>query len=110
MSLPEGLRQFLVRRIEALRPEERQVLEAASVVGEAFAVAAVAAGVQCPVADVDARCDALAAQHHFLEEVGLTVWPDGTRAGRYRFQHALYQQVPAILILIFKGPEFPVSS
>jgi predicted ATPase len=93
MSLPEGLRQFLVRRIEALRPEERQVLEAASVVGEAFAVAAVAAGAEYPVADVEARCDALAVQHHFLEEVGLTVWPDGTRAGGYRFQHALYQQV-----------------
>jgi predicted ATPase len=93
MSLPEGLRQFLVRRIEALPPEQRQVLEAASVVGEAFAAAAVAAGAECPLADVNARCDALAAQHHFLEEVGLTVWPDGTRAGRYRFQHALYQQV-----------------
>ena len=93
MSLPEGLRQFLVRRIEALRPEERQVLEAASVVGEAFAAAAVAAGAECPVADVEARCDALAAQHHFLEEAELTVWPDGTRAGGYRFQHALYQQV-----------------
>ena len=23
----------------------------------------------------------------------LTVWPGGTRAGGYRFQHALYQQV-----------------
>ena len=54
-SLPEGLRQLLLRRIEALPPEARQVLEAASVVGEAFAVAAVAAGVQCSVEDVEAR-------------------------------------------------------
>ena len=33
-SLPEGLRELLLRRIEALPPEARQVLEAASVVGE----------------------------------------------------------------------------
>ena len=45
-SLPEGLRQLLVRRIEALPPEAQRMLEAASVVGETFAVAAVAAGVQ----------------------------------------------------------------
>ena len=92
-SLPEGLRQLLLRRIEALPPEARRVLEAASVVGEAFAVAAVAAGVQGPVEDVEAVCDGLAAQHHFLDDTGLTVWPDGTSGGSYRFQHALYQQV-----------------
>jgi predicted ATPase len=92
-SLPDGLRQLLIRRIEALAPESRLVLEAASVVGEAFAAAAVAAGAQCPVADVEARCDALAVQHHFIDDTGLTTWPDATSAGSYRFQHALYQQV-----------------
>ena len=54
-SLPEGLRQLLLRRIEALPPAARRVLEVASVVGEAFAVAAVAAGAQGPVEDVEAR-------------------------------------------------------
>jgi len=92
-TLPEGLRQFLMRRIEDLQPEVRRVLEAASVVGEKFAVAGVAAGAECPVADVEAWCEALAAQHNFLEDTGLTVWPDGTSDGEYRFQHALYQQV-----------------
>jgi predicted ATPase len=92
-SVPEGLRQLVVRRLEALEPEARQVLEAASVVGETFAVAAVAAGAECAVAAVEAWCDVLAAQHHFLEEAGLMVWPDGTCTGAYRFQHALYQQV-----------------
>jgi predicted ATPase len=92
-SLPEGLQQFLMRRIEDFSPEVRQVLEAASVVGEEFAVAAVAAGAQCPVEDVEARCDALAAQHHFIDDTGLTTWPDATSGGSYRFQHALYQQV-----------------
>src|SRR5262245_65566315 len=57
-----------------------------------LAVAAVAAGLQCPVEDIEARCEALAMQHHFIDAAGLAVWPDGTRGGSYRFQHALYQQ------------------
>ena len=43
--------------------------------------------------DVEAVCEGLAAQQHFLDDIGLRVWPDGTSGGRYRFQHALYQQV-----------------
>jgi predicted ATPase len=93
VSLPEGLRQLLIRRIETLAPEARQVLETASVVGEAFAVAAGAAGAQYPIEDVEAVCAALATQRHFLDDTGLIVWPDGTRSGGYRFQHALYRQV-----------------
>ena len=93
VSLPEGLRQLLLRRIEALAPEVRRVLEAASVVGRTFAVAAVAAGAQCPVEEVEAVCEALAAQQHFLDETEMTDWPDGTSGGSYWFRHALYQQV-----------------
>jgi predicted ATPase len=92
-SLPVGLRAVLLRRIEALPPEARRVLEAASVVGEEFAVAAVAAAAQGPEEAVAVQCEAVAAQRHFLDDIGVTLWPDGTRSGRYRFQHALYQQV-----------------
>jgi predicted ATPase len=92
-SLPEGLQQLLLRRVEELKPEVRQMLEAASVVGEEFAVAAVAEGVQYSVEDIEAQCEALAVQQHFLADAGLTVWPDGTRTGVYRFRHALYHQV-----------------
>src|SRR5262249_39086246 len=42
---------------------------------------------------VEAVCEGLAAQRHFLDDTGWTVWPDGTRGGAYRFQHALYRQV-----------------
>src|SRR5262245_3587553 len=66
-SLPEGVRQLLLRRIQALSPEARRVLEAASVAGEQFTVAAVAAGAQCPVEDMEASCEVLAAQHQFLD-------------------------------------------
>jgi predicted ATPase len=92
-SLPEGVRQLLLRRIQALPPEMCRVLEAASVVGKAFTVAAVAAGSQAPVEDVEAVCEGLAAQQHFLDDIGLREWPDGTSSGRYQFTHALYRQV-----------------
>jgi tetratricopeptide (TPR) repeat protein len=92
-SVPEELRHLLLRRIEELQPEVRQVLEAASVVGVVFAVATVAAGMRRPVEEVETICEGLAAQQHFLSDIGLTVWPDGTHTGRYRFQHALYVQV-----------------
>jgi len=92
VGLPESLQQLLVRRLETLTPRARLVLEAASVVGETFAVAAVAAGVQRPVEDVEMVCAELAAQQNFIADTGLTVWPDGTSGGGYRFQHALYQQ------------------
>src|SRR5215475_7333286 len=80
-SLPAGLQALLLRRIEALAPEARRVLETASVVGEEFAVAAVAAGAQGTVEAVEAQCEAVAAQRHFLDDIGVAVWPYGTRAG-----------------------------
>jgi predicted ATPase len=92
-GLPEGVRQLLLRRLQALPPAVGRVLEAASVVGKAFTVAAVAAGSQSPVEDVEAVCEGLAAQQHLLADIGLRAWPDGTSGGRYRFQHALDQQV-----------------
>ena len=75
------MRQLLTRRIEALLPETRLVLEVASVVG---GVCRRAAGLQCPVEDVEAQCEALATQHHFIDDTGVAVWPDGTRGGSYR--------------------------
>jgi predicted ATPase len=92
-SLPEGLRQLLARRLEDLPSEERRVLEAASVAGERFTVAAVAAGAEAPVAAVEVACEGLVAPPHFLDDIGLREWPDGTSSGRYRFTHALYRQV-----------------
>src|SRR5262249_3592743 len=91
--LPERLQGLLLRRIEALPPATRRVLEAASVVGETFAVAAVAAVVQSAVADVEEVCAGLGAQGHVLADAGGAGWPGAAGGGQYRFQHALYHQV-----------------
>jgi adenylate cyclase len=91
--LPEAVWQLLMRRLDALPAAARSVLDIASVVGQEFAVAVVAAGAQCPVDDVEALCHGLAAHARFITDTGLTVWPDGTSSGSYRFHHALYHQV-----------------
>lgn len=91
--VPEGLRPLITRRLEALLPEERRGLEAASVAGTEYATAMVAAGLQQPEEQVEALFETLAAQGHFIAARGLSSWPDGTLSGRYRFQHTLYQQV-----------------
>jgi len=91
--LPEEVRQLLTRRLNALPAAARRVLDVASVVGQEFAAAAVAAGIQGSVDDVEGICDELAAQGGFIADTGLTVWPDGTRSGCYRFHHALYLEV-----------------
>ena len=92
-SVPDALQLLITKRLEMLARDAQRVLEVASVAGDVFATAAVAAGLDVPVADVDAICDTLGQQHAFLEPAGLEEWPDGTLSGCYQFQHALYRQV-----------------
>ncbi len=92
IELPEGLRPLLTKQIEGLALADQRLLEAASVAGETFAVAAIAAGVKLAIEDVEVRCETLARQSHLIEEAGLARWPDGTVSGTYRFHHALYRQ------------------
>ena len=94
-SLPDALQHLITKRLEMLARDTQRVLEVASVAGDVFATAAVAAGLDVPVNGVEAICDTLAQQHAFLEPAGLAEWPDGTLSGCYRFQHALYRQVLA---------------
>ena len=92
-SIPEGPRQMIMRQIDQLGSTDRQVLEAASVVGAEFAAAAVAAGLELTMREVEERCQLLARRGQFLQEAGASQWPDGTAAASYRFIHALYQEV-----------------
>jgi tetratricopeptide (TPR) repeat protein len=41
---------------------------------------------------VEDHCGRLAEQQQFLRLAGISDWPDGTRAARYGFLHALYQE------------------
>jgi predicted ATPase len=92
-TVPESVRQWLEHQLERLSPIEQRVLEAGSVTGATFSAGAVAAGLGHEVVEVEDWCAGLARRRQWLEACGEEVWPDGTMAGRYRFTHALYQEV-----------------
>ncbi|MGH7960987.1 MAG: ATP-binding protein, partial [Candidatus Binatia bacterium] len=94
-GVPENLQQMIEQQVERLSVEEQQVLEVASVAGMEFSAAAVAAGIDPAreTGEVETRCEGLARRGQFLQRSGVSEWPDGTVAGRYSFQHALYQEV-----------------
>jgi len=91
-GLPDTLRQLLELQVEQLSVEEQTLLEAASVAGGEFAVAAVAAAIAWDMADVEERCALLARREHFVRACGTDAWPDGTMATRYAFRHALHRE------------------
>jgi DNA-binding winged helix-turn-helix (wHTH) protein/tetratricopeptide (TPR) repeat protein len=92
-GMPASLQHMIDMQLDRLSPEEQRVLEAGSVAGVEFSAAAVAAGLENDVMGIDERCAALARRSGVLQACGEQVWPDGTVAGRYRFAHALYQEV-----------------
>ncbi len=91
--VPESLRQWIAQQVERLSEGEQRLLEVASVVGQDFAVAAVAAGLAQPMEAVDTACAELTRNGRFIGAAGVQEWPDGTLGGRYTFRHALYRDV-----------------
>lgn len=91
--IPDSLRQLTLQRIQQLAPEERRVLDAASVVGTEFSVAAVAAATEVAPAVVEDVCVTLAARPALVSVTGVDAWPDGTVSGRCEFRHVLYREV-----------------
>jgi len=77
-SLPLSLRQYIEQHLAQLSVADQALLEAASVAGNTFAVAAVAAGVAHPPEALEARYTAFARQGQFLRARGTETWPDGT--------------------------------
>jgi DNA-binding winged helix-turn-helix (wHTH) protein/tetratricopeptide (TPR) repeat protein len=91
--IPLGLQELLRRRVQALAPAERRVLEAASVAGAAFAVGTVAAALDQDADAMEDVCESLASQGALIVDDGIAEWPDGSLSGRYRFLHALYRRI-----------------
>jgi DNA-binding winged helix-turn-helix (wHTH) protein/predicted ATPase len=92
-DVPDALRRLIDQQAHRLGPQDRRLLEVASVAGMEFSAAAVAAGLEEDCDGVEARCAQLARQGRFLGARGAAHWPDGTTAAAYAFVHALHQQV-----------------
>jgi predicted ATPase len=91
--VPDNLRQYIEQHLERLPDEDQALLEAASIAGPTFAVAAVAAGVARAAEALEARFTVLARQGQFVRASGTQTWPDGTMTACYQFKHALYHEV-----------------
>jgi DNA-binding winged helix-turn-helix (wHTH) protein len=89
---PASVRQFIEHRFEQLSRADKAILEGASVAGDPFSVAVVAAATSVPEAAIEARCAAWAREGQFLVADGNVTWPDGVLSPRYRFRHALYPE------------------
>lgn len=90
-SVPDNIRQLVNRQIDRLAKKEQRILEAASIAGLEFSIAAVAAAIETEIIELEICCDALVRRNQFLQLAGRSEWPDGTVSSRYSFRHALYQ-------------------
>jgi predicted ATPase len=91
--IPASLRHMIEQHVVQLPPAEQAILEAASIAGHTFTVAAVAAGSMQPEETIETCCTTWARQARFVHPDGAETWPDGTVTARYSFVHALYHDV-----------------
>jgi AAA ATPase-like protein len=92
LGIPKDLQRLIERQLDRLDPSEQRLLEVASVVGAEFSAAAVASGAGFPEGDVETLCHEIARRRQIIYAAGAEEWPDGTVAGRFGFQHALYRE------------------
>ncbi len=91
LGVPDNIKQMIEKQLDHLTIEKQQTLEIASVAGVEFSSAALIAGSEEPREVIEARCDALAHDRQFIQELGITELPTGEVVTRYAFVHALYQ-------------------
>ena len=92
-GMPTTIRALIDKQLDRLNTEAQRVLEVASIAGGEFATVAIAAGINSVAVEVETCCQELARSEQFIQEHGISEWPDGTIAIRYGFSHALYQEV-----------------
>lgn len=93
LEAPENVRSMIRKKIDALEEENRRVLRYASVEGEEFLSTVVAALLEVDDLEIEERFAILDRTHRMVVTVGEEELPDGNLATRYRFAHALYQNV-----------------
>jgi DNA-binding winged helix-turn-helix (wHTH) protein/tetratricopeptide (TPR) repeat protein len=93
VDTPPSIVQMIERNLERLNPDEQAVLEAASVAGNEFPAAAVAAALKRRISEIEACCTRLSRQQQFVHLRGIAEWPDGTVAASFEFLHGLYRDI-----------------
>lgn len=91
LGIPDNLQRLIEHQLDRLAPLEQRLLETASVIGAEFSAAMVAVAAECPLAEVEAACAAVARRQQLIRAAGVEHWADRTVTERYRFHHALYR-------------------
>lgn len=92
-GVPNNLLNMITYELGRLTEDERRLLNVASVAGEEFSAALVAAGLSRDAVEVEQDIEALVRKDHIFVRSGASEWPDGTYSGSYSFRHILYQNV-----------------
>jgi len=93
LETPENVRSMIRKKIEALEEEDRRMLQYASIEGEEFTSIVLAALLGMDELDLEERLARLDKITRLIETREEEELPDGALATRYRFAHALYQNV-----------------
>lgn len=91
LVVPESVRAMISKKIDALDPEERRLLQYASIEGTEFLSSVTAKLLGVDEIDLEESLARIGKSHRLIETRGEEELPDGTLATRYRFAHALYQ-------------------
>lgn len=92
-DIPAALQDLIEQQLMQLSEADQAVIGAGAAVGAEFTAADVAAALSAGLQAISDQCERLARQGQFITSHGLTIWPDGTRTPRYRFQHTLAMEV-----------------
>ena len=93
LEAPENVRSMIRKKLETLCEEDRRALQYASVEGEEFLSTVLAAMLGADDLELEERLAQVERAYRLIETVGEEELPDGSLATRYRFAHALYQNV-----------------
>ncbi len=104
-TVPESLTGIVERYAEQLAPDQRCVLEAASVCGVEFRLSTVAHVLETDVASLAQACEELARSQRWLKDVSTARQATDPDA-RYAFRHSLYREVLYKRISPFARAEF----
>jgi len=93
LEAPENVRSMIRKKLESLGEQDRRALQYASVEGAEFLSTVLAGLLGTDDLDLEERLAHVERAYRLIETVGEEELPDGSLSTRYRFAHALYQNV-----------------
>ncbi len=93
IETPQGVRSIISKKLDALDEDARRALQYASVGGEEFLSTVLARLLGIDDLELEERLDRLDKVDRLIDTLGEEELPDGEVTVRYRFRHALYQNV-----------------